>query len=332
MKQIFQAIIRNPLHKIVALGLTVVLYAVLNEGKQQQRDILNVPVIVEGDSDVYVSDASSRAEVRLTVKGSERRLKNMEINGISGKVNVFRNIPGFDSGLVKIQLSEKHFSLPRGVEIKNIEPGVLVLAVQRRISRELPVNAVLQGQPGEGYECTGTRCAPSGVLVSGPEQIVGKLDSIETEPVMISPGENVAFSKNNVRLHNPVPGELTLNIAETEVFVEIKAKPIQKRIFKAIPITWMSPLQYRMQVTRIGENKVVVADNNVDVEISGPQNVVDKISAQDLVVVADLTSTEFSKDGEFQIGLQASLRGEPVGWVKARAIPGTIKVQIKLLD
>ena len=50
MNRIVQVLFKHPLHKIVALGITILLYAVLNEGKQQQKDILNIPVSIDAST------------------------------------------------------------------------------------------------------------------------------------------------------------------------------------------------------------------------------------------------------------------------------------------
>ena len=82
-----------------------------------------------------------------------------------------------------------------------------------------------------------------------------------------------------------------------------------------------------MKISRIGENNAA-ADNNVTVNISGSQNMLGCISAEDLVAVADLTAPEFSKNGEYQVSLQVFLRNKLMGFVKLEVIPGKIRIKI----
>ncbi|MBE6357109.1 MAG: hypothetical protein E7058_08370 [Lentisphaerae bacterium] len=331
MNRIVQVLFKHPLHKIVALGITILLYAVLNEGKQQQKDILNIPVSIDADSDVYVPQGKRRKEVRITVKGSERRLKNMNVNAIVGKVKIHRNMSGFDKGMVKVQLSEKHFSLPQGVEIKSIDPEVIEVTVERLVSKELPIKVVTSGQPEYGYECDEKRLVTQKKTnVAGPESLVSKLNEIETDKIQISSMDIETFT-DTVPLNNPDPGALTLNPGSVDVEIKIKRLQIIERSFENIPISWISPLQKRVRVARIGEDNVVLTDNTVKVEISGLQSEVTNIKEEGLVVIADLTSEEFAKNGDFLIKLRP-LADDSARWDKIKVIPDQIRVRVTLLD
>ena len=369
MNRVFQFIFKNPLHKIVALGLTVVLYAVLHEGKQQQKEILNVPVIIECEKDIFISHGQRRAEVRITVKGSERLLKNMDVNSIQGRVNVSRRMMSYNNDyqvpskqMVKVQLSGAHFSLPRGVEVKRIEPNVLAFPVELRGSQNIELNAISTGESLAGM----VRCFDykdlieikaeirkeeeklfagklkkkelkiellvkeeelkrakqlTQVQVTGPVSEIGQLRKIDIEPVEIKPGER-DFFKDNVFLHNPDPDKYEINPKSVAVDVTI----IKNKTFN-IPVTWKKPDLPNMKISRIGENNAAV-DNNVTVNISGSQNMLGCISAEDLVAVADLTAPEFSKNGEYQVSLQVFLRNKLMGFVKLEVIPGKIGIKI----
>lgn len=322
MNRIINFIVRDPLRKLLALALTVVLYVVLGEGKQQQRDFVNVPVVIEADNDVYLPLGSRSINVRLSVKGSESRLKKLSGNEISGKLVISRNTPGFESGAVTMQLSGEYFTLPRGISISSIDPVSVSLPVQRRISRQIAIFPEITGQPGHGFVHSKTSCLPENVTVSGPEQLVISQSEIRTETVNIRSGENHSFSKS-VKLTNPMPGELSLNIDSCDVSVTISSVPVRENTLPEIPVRWLLPpgKKYKIEPENI----------SVKVKVSGQPGVVDAVSDKDVTVFANLLAPEFAKGGEFTVALQPTLN-DPAGKLQIKTDPEKVTVKIEVLN
>ena len=185
MSAFWAFLIRDPWRKIIALVLTVILYVVLNEGKQQQKDLLNIPVEIKADDEVFIPNVNRSTAVRVTVRGSESRIKKLNIQDIRGAVEITCNTPGFQSGNVTLFLEPKDFVSSRGIEIVSIEPSRLVVPVQRRISRDVPVAPIVVGQPRQGLAHDGGKAQPDMVRVSGPERAVRNLQTLKTEILRI---------------------------------------------------------------------------------------------------------------------------------------------------
>jgi YbbR domain-containing protein len=67
-----------------------------------------------------------------------------------------------------------------------VGPRLISLEVDRRTSRELPVAPRVTGQPAPGFEWSGIAIAdPSRVRVTGPEQVVLGLDTLDLAPVRL---------------------------------------------------------------------------------------------------------------------------------------------------
>lgn len=299
MRWIMAFLLKDPLRKLIALALTIVLYAVLNEGKQQQKDVVNIPLTIESSSDVFLPDNSRIQSFRLTVRGSESRIKKLNVQDVSGKVTISRKTPGFDSGAVTLQISPDDFVTPRGIEVISIDPEVLTLPVQRRIRKEIAVSPLVTGQPRQGFECGEIRCYPDSVVVSGPEKAVAGILEISTEPLHIISGETRSFSKS-VQLVNPMPEELTFNISSTNVSVTIRQLPYVAREIPGIPVQWQRPLKEQLKITPELEK--------VTVTLAGTQNELDNISLGDLMVYADLSDPRYAVPGEYLVPVQAVLK------------------------
>lgn len=319
MNSFFSFLFRDPLRKLIALLLTIVLYAVLNEGKQQQKDIAHVPVKINCDPDVFMSKVAANTTLHVVVRGSESRIKNLDIQSIYATVNVTRKTPGFESGNVTVVLEPKDFVTPPGIEVISIEPKNLVLPVEKKVSKEVKIVPVVQGRPRSGLDHDGGRCSPDVVTVSGAERALRDLQEIRTEPVTIPRGESRSFSKT-VNLISP--GEdFVLNISRTEVIVTITDE-MSRILPDRIAVNWHCPLNW--------DKKIVPVEKAVSVTIAGLQDEINKISGESVMVFADLNDPKYNTPGEYDIPVKAILNtpGHVVRIIKIE--PAVVRVKIEV--
>ena len=324
MKSFLHSLISDPLRKFISLFLALVLYWALNEGKQREEEIDNVHVTIECDDDVFLSDMYDSRRVSLTVRGSESRIKKLERKDISGKVRLSRKSPGFDEGMVILDLSPRDFTVPRGIEVVKIkELNTKSVRVQPRISRFIPVKAEIIGRVPAGWVCSSVKCRPEKILVSGPESIVANLQEIVTEPLNID-GETATFHKTGMLLRNPGARVLTFDNAAVTVLVEISRMPDARRYLKDVPVRCLLPPQ---SVLSVALEKSVVG-----VTVSGPQSEVGRISAKDLMVFADLSDPKYAVSGEHLVQLQGMLNN-PEGKFRVVAVdPQEIRIKTMVVE
>ena len=318
MKSFWQFLIQDPLRKLIALALTVVLFAVLNEGKQLNKDINAVLLNVHCDDEVFLSHANTVIPVRLSVRGSESRIKNLNTGDITGVLEISRNTPGFDSGTLHLPLSADNFVCPRGIEIIDIDPKSVVLPVQRKISREVAIVPEINGRPRQGWELREVGCFPETVLVTGPERAVNNLSGIATEVLNIRPEETQTFSKN-MPLRNPMPDEYTFNVASANVTVTISRQVNIRRQLDNIPVRWIFSQNKSLRFTP--------ANSVSSVTLSGSQAAVGKILPENILLYAELSDPMHMNPGEYEITLQAVIKNSD-GSVKIVSVkPDKIKVK-----
>ena len=302
MKSFLIFLFKDPLRKLIALSLTVVLYAVLNEGKQREEIIDGVQMLIKCDDDIFIPDSLRSCAVRLSARGSESRIKKVTNRDIHGEVMITRNTPGFASGRVVLHFNPRDFVSPRGVEVIRVEqPLEITIPVQRKITRMLPVRPETIGRVQAGWVCNEVSCEPASVIVSGPERVVNSLKEVVTEPLNID-GETVSFSKKGMLLKNPRPEELTFDLTAAEVFVKIAHVPDVPRKLVDIPVRCMVPPG--KAVNFIPEKAVV------SVTVSGWQSEINRISGQDVTVLADLSDPKYLSPGEHQVRLRAVLNNQ----------------------
>ncbi|MBR7130813.1 MAG: hypothetical protein IKC82_02325 [Lentisphaeria bacterium] len=310
---------KDPLRKLIALSLTIVLYAVLNEGKQREEIIDGIPMQIKCDDDVFLPEINRSCSVRLTVRGSESTIKKLTKQDIQGTIMLSRNTPGFASGRVTLRFNPKDFAVPRGVEVIRVEhPQELTIPVQRKISRMLPIHPETFGSVQSGWVCNEVTAEPASVIVSGPERLVNTLREVVTEPLNID-GETVSFSKKGLILKNPQPEELSFDLSSAEVSVKIVRIPDVPRKFTDIPVRCMVPPGNSVQLQP--DKKIVT------VTVSGRQSAINKISGKDITVFADLSDPKYQLPGEHLLQLQAVLNN-PQDNLRISAIePKEIKIK-----
>ena len=315
MNSFLSFLFRDPLRKLIALLLTIVLYAVLNEGKQQQKELFKVPVEIKCDDDVFVAKIHKEATVQLTVRGSESKIKKLDMQTIRGEVEISRTAQGFESGSAVLYLDPKIFDCPQGIEIVSIEPEMLEIPVQRRTSRDIPIEPIVSGRPRQGMAHDGGRCSPDMVTVSGPERGIRNLEKIRTEQVVIPDGESRSFSKS-VDLISPGE-EFVMNISKTDVTVNITTD-MSRRLPRKVAVQWHIPLNRKLAVR--------AETDAVAVTVAGQQDEINSITGEDIMVYADLSDPKYDSVGEHTVALKSLLKNSG-NMVRITAVePSEIKI------
>lgn len=315
MKSLWTFLTRDPLRKLIALCLTIVLYAVLNEGKQRE-EVVDVPLVIKCENDVFLSDLKRAYVARVTVRGSESRIKKLDVQQISGMVVVTRNTPGFGNGRVTLRLTARDFSCPQGIEVVRVEqPQELTFAVQRRVNRQLEIKPVLIGKVPSGWSLVDCDVIPAVVSVSGPEELLNGLDSIKTEELDIN-NDTENFTKK-LKLINPNRDLFQVHADEVLAAVQINKTP---------NLEWEVPGVAVRFIHDGNTLRINAVPDKVTVRISGRQDMVRQITAHDITVVADVSEPEFLLPGEYRVKLRALLRNND-GNLRILSIePAEIKV------
>ena len=199
------------------------------------------------------------------------------------------------------------FNLAEGIHLAEADPPELIVRCQREKEVTLKVEPkffyrdgdeekeVKPGDPtvgivGEGYEVdwNTTRVQPASVKVRGPETVVSRLKTIQTEPVDIG-GLKGLFYGNSKLIHTVSDrslGDLRLKTAEV-VTVIVSANPEpRKRTLKAVPISFIRPRVFPYTIASVKDEQNKNDIEAVDLAISGPPRVVDSLTSKDVSIQA----------------------------------------------
>jgi hypothetical protein len=213
--------------KLAALALAVLLWAVVSA---EQVTTQWIPVRVEPvvrDPGYVLTGGPEPAEVRVRFTGAGRELWELALDRPTLVLPV-RNVGDARSFVLDPQMVR----LPDGLRVtpQDVRPAVVRLELQRVVTREVPVRAVVGERSREAYVLEDTvRVSPSTVEVTGPRGAVERLEAVPTRIFEVVP-EDGAFSRQVSLDTAGLPSGLSLSNREVRV-----SGRVDRRVERAFP-------------------------------------------------------------------------------------------------
>ena len=167
--------------KLVALGLAILLwFAVAGEpfverGLRAPLEFQNIP---EGFA--LLGEVPSTVDVRL--RGASALLGGLNSSDVVAVVD----LGSAQSGRRLVHLSPDEVRVPFGVEVVQVSPSTIPLALDRSGRRFVQIVPVIEGNPAPGYVVGEVSSLPKSAEVVGPMSQLTELEEIITEPVLIT--------------------------------------------------------------------------------------------------------------------------------------------------
>ncbi len=182
-----------------------------------------------------------------------------------------------------------------GNAISNIESNIKTakLSIAVTNGKSVPINLKTTGNVPQGFVLDGYELSRNNVTVLGDSQILGKLESIDTEAVDVSSLQ--PDSEVDVKLN--LPEGISIGDGDGSIKAKFKLKK-EENTAKNIECN----VQYKnLSDAFLVTNQSLVAN----VKLSGTQEALDKISSQNISVILDLASIK--EEGTFDYTPQATL-------------------------
>ena len=153
-------------------------------------------------------------EVRL--RGSSGALSRMA----SGDMAAVLDLRTARPGRRLFHVTPTQITVPYGIEVVQVGPSTLPVEFETTGFRTVPIEAVVEGKPADGFEVTKVTTEPQTVEVTGPESALKRLASAVTEPVSVA-DENRSVKESvtigvpdaSLRLRAPQSAVVTITIA-----------------------------------------------------------------------------------------------------------------------
>lgn len=152
-------------------------FVTVEQSEPENLKVLNTSIRYDSPPGFILLDPPEN--VRLTVRGRASSLRSLN----PFQVDVFVEIPSAEKGTHQVTLSEENVFVPEDLAIVSIEPKILHLVLDREVTRMLPVEPRLTGEPAAGAVVQQPTVVPSRVPVRGPESRISEIPFLTTTPI-----------------------------------------------------------------------------------------------------------------------------------------------------
>lgn len=256
----------------------------------------------EDDGRVLMVDPPSTARVTLT--GSRPILDDLKSDELGSIQLDLRQVRGTYAPLDITRLK-----IPAGLKVEVDPPGIL-LAWDAVVTRPVPVQIPLAGQPGRGFAVQGPPAPePSVVSARGPQTLVEMLQFVRTEPFDIEGLSSEGVLQRKLPLEMPPPRVV---FAERSVLATVTlGRARTERTFQ------------KLAVQVVGVVRSTVTPGDVDVRVAGPPDLVEELRAEQVVPIADVHSIAGdARTGSMTVPVSVALDGCSV-----QVVPPTVVVK-----
>ncbi|HYJ80622.1 MAG TPA: hypothetical protein VEW03_13500 [Longimicrobiaceae bacterium] len=305
MRLSLRGVTQNWRLKLAALALAVLLWAVVTAEQPTTRWI---PVRVEPvlrDPGYVAGGGPDPAAVRVRFSGAGRELWQLALERPVLELPI-RNVGSARS----FALDPQMVRVPEGLSVRvlDVRPAVVRLDLQRLTTRLVPVRP----RPGEAslgrYLLDSLRAAPAAVRLTGPEDVLARMDGVPTVPfeVVPEPGDS-SFS----RLAALDTAELAgITLSTRQVRVSGRLDPRETRVVPAVPV-WTP-------------QGAAATPGQVEVRVEGGRRALAGFSPTALRAVVSRDSLPAALPAAGAVA-SVTVEGAPPG-TTARAVPARVRV------
>lgn len=237
-------------------------------------------------------------------------------SGVLGQVSAGDIMTVLDLGSARpgprlFHLTPEQVRVPFGVEVTYVGPATLSLTFERSVTKVVPVEPTLDGQPAPGFEIERVTTEPSEVEIVGPETAVRDMKQAITEPVQIE-GATQSI-RESVTIGTPNSAARLRVARNARVLVEVVPVRTERTLVR-IPV--------RMQNLRPGLT-ARSSPSLVAVTARGAEDVLARISSDDFETFVDLSGLG---PGRYTLPVRVA---EPPGVAVVRTEPSQVEISIR---
>ncbi|MDX2154656.1 MAG: CdaR family protein [Bryobacteraceae bacterium] len=167
--------------KLLSLALAALLWFVL-VGEPELTATVSVPVQYKKLAADFEIASDFQHSVQLEVRGPSGKLSALAASQTPVILDLSeQQQPGERTFTIR----EHNVQLPPGVSLARAIPSQLRLRLERRVTKEVPVEIRFAGPAPAGYRVSEVQVTPEKVRIEGPSSHVERIDSVETDPVQL---------------------------------------------------------------------------------------------------------------------------------------------------
>jgi YbbR domain-containing protein len=268
--------------KLVAVFMAGIIWVTVHQQLQVNstlRDV-NVNVHVTTSPDLIMLDQKP-PRVRVTVRGSRRRVPNVS----TAEIHVKAHVVEISDRRHNIELRSPNVVLPAGISLVEIEPSTIDVMIDHLEDAERPIAVKFEGELARQF-ARNVRILPVTANISGPKHLLKQITEIETEPIQLSPEITRDF-EDEVAL--VPPPQITVNPAKVTVEVSLYRR-LETKEFDKLKVHILHAIDSPFEVTALDP-----PDAKIKVLIEGPTSTLDvllRASVQPYIDLSDVRSAD----------------------------------------
>src|SRR4051812_18324077 len=164
--------------KVLSMVLAVTLFVLVRNDKDASSGAYVKVVYTLPEDRVLVSDPPP--EVKVSVRGPWTKLQHLDraIEPIHVDLTRVRT--------PELRIDEDSIKVPAGVRVASIVPSEIPVEFEPRVVREVPVQPILEGEPGEGFRVAHATAEPAKVRIDGAKSAVESIARAPTRPLRVA--------------------------------------------------------------------------------------------------------------------------------------------------
>ena len=248
--------------------------------------------------------------VNILFRGSREAVRYLNNEQLRVVIPVPNPVRGEE---MTIKLTEKNLRNPTGAKVVRFSPSEIVVRLDQKTQRLLPVKADISGSLPEGLEIDRIICTPATVRISGARQVLEEMEYIHTEPVDLK--DRQATFKESVPVALPQAGRMSVDPDWVSVEFVLETRN-RTETFERIPVQVLSsPGEQR---------KINVVPKTVTALISGQEKQIEALRNREIFAYVNCLSLVESAVYDLPVSIDL-----PPGLQMVKTEPGVVHVEIK---
>ena len=257
--------------KVLALAITLGLwFGVTGQRTPATIRLSNVQLNFRLPNDMEVSNEPPE-KVDVILSGSKEALDRLN----SRSLIAFVDVSAFRQGTHSVRLMRDTITmdLPEGVHIDSIDPNLVPLRLEPRLSREVPVEAELIGKLPNGYELQNVTPTPQNVTLRGPASHINGLSRVRTEKISL---EGLTADTNVSQVPIAIDDKkVTISEPVVSVYLKIGEQRVEKS-FSGVAVRERSGTMARPQTAFV--------------TVYGDRSTLERLRAEDMTIILDVAA------------------------------------------
>lgn len=166
----------------LATVLVVSLIWLVITAREGEIATLTVPLQFRNLPNSLVLRSSSAENVELQVRSFSSLIAVPKEGDVVSQVDLSRVREGANN----LYFRKEDFDLPTGLTITRIKPSSIRVVIERKVRKQVRVEARLTGSPPGVLRLKKVKVTPSMVMIEGPESIMARTETVFTEPIPLS--------------------------------------------------------------------------------------------------------------------------------------------------